>query len=128
MSQQSLHEQERLRIIEYLKSAGWNMAEGAQILNRAALAHDNGQILIEVEQDHERRELLVSLTSPEGRGVIVYPVYGDALDATLGAIVGFQDRIAPHNFQEILKELIVACPEVYVQEGEDDDPRLLTLE
>ncbi len=104
------------------------MAEGAQILNRAALVHDNGQLVIEVEQDHERRELLLSLTSPDGRSVTVYPVYGDALEATLGAIVGFQDRITPNNFRDALRELISVCPEVYVQEDEDDEPRILTLE
>lgn len=125
---EDLHRQEKKRIVERLKLAGWDMAEGAVTLDRAALVYDNGQITIEVEQDYDRHELLLTLASPDGREITVYPVYGDSLEATLDAIVSFQDRVTAENFQDILRELVVTCPEVYIQEDEDDEPRLLTSE
>ncbi len=104
------------------------MAEGASTLDLASLFYDNGRMVAEVEHHYERQELLLMLTSPDGRQVTVYPVYGDSLETTLDAIVGFQDRVTPDNFQEMLGELVAVCPEVYVQEGEDDEPRLLVRE
>jgi|GEM_PF-4182381 len=125
---QKLHEKDGLRIVARLRSAGWDMADGAVLLGRAALAYDNGQVVAELEQDDQRRELIFSLTAPDGRGLTVYPVYGDRLEATLDAVVGFQDRVTAENLPEVLGELVMACPEVYLQEGEDDEPRLLTPE
>ncbi|MGW2474178.1 hypothetical protein [Streptomyces sp. NPDC001665] len=128
MTEEDLHEKERKYIIAHLKSSGWNMAAGAERLGRAALEYDNGHMLLEVEQDYDRRELTFSLTSPTGGGLTLYPVYGDALDSTLNALVGFQDRITPKNFQTTLSELVAVCPAVYFQESEDSEPRLLTEE
>ncbi|MCG7527755.1 hypothetical protein MHW47_25365 [Streptomyces sp. OfavH-34-F] len=128
MMEEDLHEQDRNHIIDRLKSAGWKMAAGAERLGRAALEYDNGQMLLEVEQDFERRELTFSLTSPSGEGLTVYPVYGDALEPTLDALTGFQTRITPENFRITLIELVEACPEVYMQDGEDGELRLLSVE
>ncbi|MGW3567077.1 hypothetical protein ACWDSL_24955 [Streptomyces sp. NPDC000941] len=128
MSDDELHKQNERRVLERLREAGWDMAEGASTLDLASLFYDNGRMVAEVEHHYERQELLLTLTSPDGRQVTVYPVYGDSLETTLDAIVGFQDRVTPDNFQEMLGELVAACPEVYVQEGEDDEPRLLARE
>ncbi|WP_405622262.1 hypothetical protein [Streptomyces sp. NBC_01508] len=128
MSDRDLHASEAGRIIVRLKAAGWDMADGAETLGLASMTYHNGRMLIELEQDYEQRELLFTLESPDGRGTTVYPVYGDSLEATLDAVIGFQDRVGPENFQEILKELVVACSEVYVQEGDDSEARLLTAE
>lgn len=116
------------RIIERLKSAGWDLAEGAEMFGTANLTYDNGNIVIEVGQEFQKRELLVTLATPDGREITVYPVYGERLEATLDAIVGFQDRVNSDNFQDVLRELVAACPEVYYQEGEDDEPHLLTID
>jgi hypothetical protein len=124
----NLHTQDKNRIIERLKEAGWDMAPGAVTLDRAALIYDNSNMAIEVTQDHELRELLLTLTTPEGGELTVFPAYGDHLEETLNAIVGFQDRINAENFHDMLRELVAACPEVYFQEGEDDEARLLTPE
>ncbi|KAK1177591.1 hypothetical protein B7755_005055 [Streptomyces sp. NBS 14/10] len=128
MSDDELHKQNERRVLERLREAGWDMAEGASTLDLASLFYDNGRMVAEVEHHYERQELLLTLTSPDGRQVTVYPVYGDSLETTLDSIVGFQDRVTPDNFQEVLGELVAACPEVYVQEGEDDEPRLLVRE
>jgi hypothetical protein len=128
VSDQDLHRQEKARIIERLMGAGWEMAEGAATLNRAYLIYDNGHMNIELEQDRKRRELLLTLAAPDGRDVTVYPVYGDSLDAVLEAVIDFQERVNPQNFRDMILELVAVCPEVYVQEGEDDEPRLLTAE
>ncbi|MEV7656872.1 hypothetical protein AB0O39_22140 [Streptomyces anulatus] len=128
MLEKELHKEDETRIISRLKSSGWIMAAGAETLGRAALTYENGRIVIELEQDNEQREMVLSLTSPDGRGVTVYPVYGNSLESTLDVLVSFQDRITPENFQEMLMELVTACPEVYIQEDEDGDPRLLTAD
>ncbi|WP_435599545.1 hypothetical protein [Streptomyces anulatus] len=128
MLEKELHKEDETRIISRLKSSGWIMAAGAETLGRAALTHDNGRIVIELEQDNEQREMILSLTSPNGRGVTVYPVYGNSLESTLDVLVSFQDRITPENFQEMIMELVTACPEVYIQEDEDGEPRLLTAD
>ncbi|MBH5333676.1 hypothetical protein IHE55_02185 [Streptomyces pactum] len=128
MPEEDLHKQNEARVVERLKNAGWEMADGATTLNLASLVYDNGHMAIEVEHHYERLELRLTLASPDGREVTVYPVYGESLDSTLDAIVGFQDRVAPENFHDVLGELVAACPEVYAQEGEDDEPHLLTLE
>ena len=126
MSEASRAEEDEKRIIQRLKKAGWNLAEGADTLGTADLVYDNGHMVIEVSQELEKQELLLTLTASDGHEVTVYPVYGDQLGATLDAIVGFQDRIRPDNFHDMLRELVVACPKIYYQEGEDDEPRLLT--
>ncbi|MFF6883284.1 hypothetical protein ACFY9F_08845 [Streptomyces sp. NPDC012421] len=128
VSDMNLHMRNEKRMIARLKEAGWGIAEGAATLDLASLFYDNGRMVIEVEHHYERGELLLTLISPMGLQVTVYPVYGDSLERTLDAIVGFQDRVTSENFQEALSELVSACPEVYVQKGEDDEPRLLTGE
>ncbi|MFG1951405.1 hypothetical protein [Micromonospora sp. NPDC048830] len=126
--QLDLHERDKRRIIERLTSAGWKMAEGATILNRASLVYESEQLSLEVTQDDQYRELLLTLVSADGGELTVFPAYGERLDATLEAIIGFQDRISPDNFQDMLRELVAACPEVYFQTEEDDEPRLLTAD
>ncbi|MFI7277580.1 hypothetical protein [Streptomyces sp. NPDC049879] len=127
MADQDLHNQESRRVVERLTGAGWELAEGAARLGRAALVHDNGRMAIEVERTFDERELSLHLLSPDGRAVTLFPVYGDSLEGTLDAIVGFQDRVSPEDFHGMVEAVVVACPEVYLQEGEDDEPRLLTL-
>ncbi len=122
------HEQDKRQIIDRLRGAGWAMAEGAETLDRAALVYANGQMSIELSQDDQERELLLTLAAPDGTELTVCPVYGAHLDETLDSVVGFQDRINPDNFRDTLRELVAACPEVYYQPGDDEEPRLLTDE
>lgn len=114
------------RVVARLTGAGWGMAEGADVLGRAYLAYDSGRMRIEVEHHYERPELVLSLVAPDGREVTVYPVYGERPDAVLDVVVGFQDRVGPDDFRDAVRELVGVCPEVYVQDGEDAEPRLLT--
>lgn len=128
MTEPDQAELDEKRIVERLEGAGWQLAEGAETLGTADLTYDNGNISIEVSQEFGKRELILTLVAPDGRELTVYPVYGDRLEATLDAIIGFQDRVEPGNFQDVLRELIAACPEVYYQEGEDEEPRRLTID
>ncbi|MFC7326717.1 hypothetical protein [Marinactinospora rubrisoli] len=118
-------ERDRRLVVERLEAAGWEMAVGAVTLSRAALTYPRGRMVLEIERHHERPELLFNLVDPRGGELTVFPVYGDRLADTLDAIVGFQDRIGPDDYREVLRELVAACPEVYVQADEDDEPRLL---
>ncbi|MFR9722589.1 hypothetical protein ACL02R_04335 [Streptomyces sp. MS19] len=120
MADQDLHTRESRRVVERLTGAGWELAEEAARLGRAALVYDNGRAF-------DERELSLHLLSPDGRAVAFFPVYGGSLEGTLDAIVRFQDRVSPEDFHGMAEAVVAACPEACLQEGEDDEPRLLTL-
>ncbi len=114
------------RIIEVLEKKGWNRTEQGKQLGTANLAYDNGKMSLELQQDYGKREIILSLVTPDGMTQDLFVAYGTKLDPVLDAVVGFQDDVTPENFQENVRLLLKACPQIYVQEDEDSEPRLLT--
>jgi hypothetical protein len=125
MSEKAAKQDEK-RIIEVLEKHGWQKTDQGQALGTASLTHDNGKMTLGVEQEYGEQELILSLTDPDGLGQEFFVEYGDHLDKVLRVIAGFQDTVTPKNFRDKARELLGTGVEVYVQDGEDDEPKLLT--
>jgi len=119
-------EQDEGRILALLGTAGWERSAQSLQLGTASLAYDNGAMLIEVEQDYGRRELIITLTAPSGLGLTLFADYGDGLVALLEAIVADQDALTTGNVHDHIRRWLTACPDLYWQQDEDGEPRRLT--
>jgi hypothetical protein len=106
-----------------LTAAGWTGTAKVD-LGVASFSYENDAVALELELERDRRELLLTIDAASGATLTVYPVYGEALEPTLEAIVGFQDTISEATLQGSIAQLVRACPEVYVQH-EDGEPILL---
>lgn len=121
-------EQDERQILEVLGGAGWERTEQSLSLGTASLLHDNGAMVLEVEQEYGQRELLISITSPDGSALTLFADYGDHLGDLLESIIESQDTIGPDDFQDHVRRWLAACPTIYYQQDEDSEPKRLTAD
>ena len=119
-------EQDEERIIEVLEAAGWKKTDQGRALGTASLFYDNGMMSLQVEQEFGETELILSLTAPNGLTQVLFISYDDSLESVLSVITGFQNEINPDNFRDKIRQLVNTNCAVYVQDEEDEEPKLLT--
>ena len=119
-------EQDEERIIEVLEAAGWKKTDQGRALGTASLFYDNGMMSLQVEQEFGETELILSLTAPDGLTQVLFISYDDSLESVLSVITGFQNEINPDNFRDKIRQLVNTNCAVYVQDEEDEEPKLLT--
>jgi hypothetical protein len=116
------------RLRARLVAAGWTATEKGAALGVPSFRYDNGTVTIELEKPGERQELVLTYLVGGGRALTVYPVYGDdeGLERTVDAVVEWQDRVDEGSVHEAVRAVVRACPEVYAQVDDEDEPVLLT--
>lgn len=106
-------------MLNRLIDKGWQRIIKTFRSNSATLTYKNGcEITLEYHFYWQDNSINLKIHSPAGLLFLVI-YYKDKLEEFLDVLVQIQDTISPKNYREKIGQIMLVCPSIFVNTGEE---------